>query len=151
MFSISKLFFPIPSIKIVGFEDILRAIKNPQTCIIINTLHTTEQYCLIQSTLAIQLEEARINSLIENYETKKINIIVYGRNCQDTTTETKCKQLINLGFSNVFLYTSGLFEWGLMQDIYGVKAFPTTAKIDDILRFKPVSIIQDMKIPLITW
>jgi hypothetical protein len=141
MFSLTKFLFPPATLRTVGFEDILHAIKNPHNCLVINTLHTTEQYCLILSTLAIHLEEKRINELIDNYETKKVHILVYGRNSQDITAETKCKQLLALGFSNVYLYTSGLFEWCLLQDIYGYKAFPTTNTIDDILRFKPAKMI----------
>ena len=68
---------------------------------------------------------------------KKIHIIVYGKNNTDDTAEKKYQQLIDLGFSNVYLYYGGLFEWLLLQDIYGETEFPTTKKVLDILKYKP--------------
>jgi hypothetical protein len=41
----------------------------------------------------------------------------------------------------VFVYTGGLFEWLMLQDIYGETDFPTTKKELDILRFKPNKIL----------
>jgi hypothetical protein len=49
--------------------------------------------------------------------------------------EKKYKQLISFGFQEVYVYTGGLFEWVLLQDIYGIKEFPTTTVVLDILRF----------------
>ena len=40
----------------------------------------------------------------------------------------KYDQLIGLGFVNVFIYPGGLFEWLLLQDIYGYDNFPTQNK-----------------------
>ena len=34
------------------------------------------------------------------------------------------------------IYIGGLFEWLLLQDIYGDDEFPTTTKIIDILKYK---------------
>ena len=53
---------------------------------------------------------------------------------------TKYTQLLNLGFTNVYIYPGGLFEWLCLQDIYGFENFPTTKKELDILRFKGRSI-----------
>jgi hypothetical protein len=39
---------------------------------------------------------------------------------------------------DIYLYVGGLFEWMLLQDIYGKEEFPTTTKVLDILRYKPV-------------
>jgi hypothetical protein len=33
----------------------------------------------------------------------------------------------------------GMFEWLLMQDVYGFDEFPTTTKICDILKFRSPS------------
>ena len=44
---------------------------------------------------------------------------------------------MKLGFQKVFIYQGGMFEWLLLQDIYGHKEFPTTKKILDILKYKP--------------
>ena len=46
---------------------------------------------------------------------------------------------MSLGFYNVYLYNGGLFEWLLLQDIYGFDEFPTTKKELDILKYKPKS------------
>ena len=64
-------------------------------------------------------------------------IVIYGKNCNDDTTNKKYQQLLTLGFYNIFLYTGGLFEWLLLQDIYGKELFPTTKKEVDILKYKP--------------
>jgi hypothetical protein len=65
------------------------------------------------------------------------NIILYGRNCNDETFLKKYNQLIGLGFSNIYMYSGGIFEWLLLQEIYGSDEFPTTEKFLDILKYKP--------------
>ena len=62
--------------------------------------------------------------------------MVYGKNCADTTATKKAIQLRTLGFVNVCVYGGGLFEWLLLQDIYGKPEFKTTSKIVDILKYK---------------
>ena len=57
-------------------------------------------------------------------------------NSQDSTTQKKYEQLLSLGFYNVFIYNGGLFEWLLLQDIYGKELFLTTAPERDILNYK---------------
>jgi len=52
----------------------------------------------------------------------------------------KYDQLVKLGFSNVFIYLGGLFEWLMLQDIYGYDEFPTTKKELDILKYKAANI-----------
>ena len=66
-----------------------------------------------------------------------ICIYVYGKHNLDETAYKKYEQLIQLGFTNAYLYIGGLFEWLLLQDIYGDEDFPTTKKELDILKFKP--------------
>ena len=51
----------------------------------------------------------------------------------------KYDQLIGLGFVNIFIYPGGLFEWLMLQDIYGNEIFPTTKKELDILKYKSKS------------
>jgi hypothetical protein len=51
--------------------------------------------------------------------------------------ETKYDQLVGLGFKSVYIYPGGLFEWLLLQDIYGFDEFPTTKRVLDILKYKP--------------
>ena len=45
---------------------------------------------------------------------------------------------------NTKLYIGGLFEWLLLQDIYGDDEFKTTKKELDILKFKPQSNLSTM-------
>ena len=54
----------------------------------------------------------------------------------DNSTNNKYKQLTDFGFKNVFVYRGGLFEWLLLQDIYGEEQFKTTTKVIDILKYK---------------
>ena len=123
------------SMQKINYEDIQYVIKN-QAHILINTLSEKEQECLIPNTVNVNQEEEIINQLIRNGN-KQIKIIVYGRNCNDEKIYTKYNQLTSLGFYNIFLYTGGIFEWLLLQDIYGAKEFPTTKKEIDLLKYKP--------------
>jgi hypothetical protein len=102
--------------------------------IIINTLPEDDQACLIEKTTPAADETARIEALIAAGEYNK-KIVVYGYNCADTKPEKKARQLAGLGFSNVQVYRGGLFEWLLLQDIYGSSNFPTTSVERDIMRF----------------
>jgi hypothetical protein len=122
------------TIQKINYEDIQFVLKN-QGHLLINTLSEKEQDCLIPNTVNINQEEEFIITLIKNGN-KQIKIIVYGKNSNDEKIYTKHNQLTSLGFYNVFLYTGGLFEWLLLQDIYGAKDFPTTKKELDLLRFK---------------
>ena len=126
------------SYKKINFEDIQYAIQKPNEYIIINTLPISEQDCLIKNTLAYEQEEKTINDLLNNYDLNNKKIIIYGKNANDETAEKKYSQLRTLGFSEIYLYSGGLFEWLLLQDIYGNAEFPTSKKILDILKYKAV-------------
>ena len=128
------------SIRKINFEDIQYVIKNPEIHLLINTLNEADQDCLIPNTQNIKNEEEIINKLLHNGN-KNIKIIIYGRNCNDEKIYIKYHQLTRLGFYNVYIYSGGLFEWLLLQDIYGSNEFPTTKKELDILRFKPNKIL----------
>jgi len=121
----------------ISFEDVQFILKSSYKTdfIIINTLPITEQECLIKNTISYDSEEKIINELMTKYEFKKYKFIIYGKHSNDDSVEKKAKQLLNLGFSNVFVYPGGLFEWMLLQDIYGFDEFPTTKKVLDILKF----------------
>lgn len=124
------------SIKKINFEDIQNA--NLDTVIIINTLDKHEQSCLIKGTLDLNKEEVTINNLIKTNNMNKI-IYIYGKNCNDDKIYLKYNQLMLLGFTNVYIYLGGLFEWLLLQDIYDSKNFKTTCVELDILKYKPKS------------
>ena len=123
------------SIPRVNFEDIQFSIKNRDTTIIINTLSATQQDCLIQNTVPSYQEEEMINSLIKTGR-KDVKLILYGKNASDDVVFKKYQQLVQLGFYYVYIYPGGLFEWMLLQDIYGADDFPTTKKELDILKYK---------------
>ena len=122
-------------IKKINFEDMQTVIKNPEIYLIINTLPPSEQTCLIVNTTFATDEENIINKFMK--ENKNIRIVIYGKNCNDDTTNKKYQQLLSLGFYNIFLYTGGMFEWLMLQDIYGKELFPTTKKELDLLKYKP--------------
>jgi hypothetical protein len=120
----------------INFEDMQNVCKNREAYILINTLPATEQNCLIFNTIAPQQEETIMNNFLQNGR-KNMRIIIYGKNCNDDTANKKYEQLLKLGFRNVYIYVGGLFEWLLLQDIYGTSEFPTTSKQLDILKYKP--------------
>ena len=55
--------------------------------------------------------------------------------------QKKYQQLIALGFYNVFIYSGGMFEWLMLQDIFGNDIFPTNKKEFDFLKYKPQQIL----------
>jgi len=127
------------SVRKINFEDVQTVIKNPELYILINTLPNTEQQCLIVNTTSIEQEESLINIYMK--QNKDVRIIVYGKNCNDETVHKKYNQLISIGFYNVFIYPGGIFEWLVLQDIYGNELFPTTKKELDFLKYKPPQIL----------
>lgn len=126
-----------PSVNKISYEDIQYILKRPVHTLIINTLDRTSQTCLIPNTVKIDNEESIINTHIQHLNT---HIIVYGRHSNDESIYKKYSQLLGLGFTNVYVYTGGLFEWLCLQDIYGKDLFPTTAQELDILKYKPRSL-----------
>ena len=128
------------SIQKISYEDVQFVLKNQGHLLLINTLSENEQECLIPNTVNIKQEEEFINTLIKNGN-KHIKIIIYGKNSNDEKIYTKYNQLVALGFYNVFIYTGGLFEWLLLQDIYGKEKFQTTSKTLDLLKYKPPTIL----------
>ena len=123
------------SMKKINYEDMQTVIKNPEVYLIINTMSPSDQKCLIINTTLAEEEEPLINKYLK--ENRNIRIIVYGKNCNDESAQKKYQQLLSLGFYNIFVYTGGMFEWLLMQDIYGKDLFPTTKKEVDLLKYKP--------------
>lgn len=122
----------IENIKLINFDYLYNNLNN--NIILINTLPESEQDCLIINTLSIKDEIQEINNLLCKDKNKEI--IIYGKNCSDNSVFKKYLQLNNLGFKNIKIYNGGLFEWLLLQDIYGNDKFITTENIVDILKFK---------------
>ena len=127
------------SIKKINYEDMQTVVKNPEIYMLINTLPVDNQDCLIATTVSVEKEEAAINKYLK--ENRGIKIIIYGKNCNDELVDKKYQQLLTLGFSNIYVYTGGLFEWLLLHDIYGKEMFPIInnngKKNIDILKYKP--------------
>jgi len=107
---------------------------NDTTSIIINTLDEKNQKCLIKNTIAIDKEVEFLNAQLT--KDKSIRITIYGMNSCDLSTIKKYDQLVSFGFYNVYIYQGGLFEWLILQDIYGKELFPTTATERDFLKYK---------------
>ncbi len=127
----------------VSYEDIqmvvYRNMHVQHSTLLINTLPPTLQHCLIKTTLDIRFEERIVNSLI--HKNPNIMIIVYGKNSNDITILHKYEQLVKLGFTNVHIYTGGIFEWMLLHEIYGKDLFKITNYDIDILRYRPKSVL----------
>lgn len=117
----------LSSISRINFEnvnDFTRGNKYPDA-LLINTLPKSEQHFLISKTLLINEEVDRINELLSTGQ-KNAVIFIYGKNSHDNTIYAKYEQLCNLGFTNCHVYDGGMFEWLLLQDVYGLDEFPTT-------------------------
>ena len=123
----------IQTISKVSFEDIQENIRNPYAYII-HTLPEHNEGCLIKTTLTAQQEVALMNKLLKKGTSQPI--IVYGMNANDESAYKKYVELKNLGFKNASLYPGGLFEWLLLQDIYGDENFPTSKKELDLLKYR---------------
>ena len=129
-----------PFFRKINFEDMKLVLRNPEAYILINTLPIQEQQCLLPFTIPCGEEEQRINQFLQE-KRKTISIILYGKHSNDETLFRKYDQLIKLGFTNVYMYCGGLFEWLLLQDIYGREDFPTTTKELELLKYKPNAIL----------
>lgn len=129
------------SVKKIGFEDIKYILSRGTKFIIINTLDEKDQNCLIKGTTLPKDEVVIINKALTN---PNLTIIIYGKNYNDDKIYEKYHKLLQLGFVNVYVYPGGIFEWLLLQDIYGEKEFPTTTIEIDILKFKPMPVINNL-------
>lgn len=127
----------------VSYEDIQMVVYRnshvQHSTLLINTLPPSLQHCLIKTTVDIRFEERVINALI--HKNPDIMIIVYGKNSNDITILHKYDQLVKLGFTNVHIYTGGIFEWMLLHEIYGKELFKITKYEIDILRYRPKSVL----------
>ena len=128
------------SIRKISFEDLTDTVfKNKHMYVIINTLSHHEQDCLIENTLPAGMEEQVVNQLLAT--NKGMSIVLYGKNTGDDSVSRKYQQLNKLGFTNIYVYLGGLFEWLVMQEIYGDEMFPTTAKPRDLYAYRSPKIL----------
>lgn len=146
-----KTWMNSPSFRKIGFDDVKYSMKYPAEHILINTLSLNLQENIIQGTIPASMEESVINKIIEECDNGRIKVVVYGRNAADESAEKKAKQLLSLGFSEVFLYSGGMFEWLLLQEVYGYSEFPTTfvpgkGKTVDLLKYRPEKQFQILRL-----
>ena len=135
------------SLRKLNFEDMKEVLRQRDKYILINTLPAGEQDCLILHSLTSSLEENTINRILQKNKTMQFNrthIVCYGKNGNDATVYKKYEQLVGLGLQPVYVYTGGMFEWLMLQDIYGFDEFPTTRKELDFIRFRsPPSLLDE--------
>jgi hypothetical protein len=127
----------------VNYEDIQMVVHQnihvQHSTLLINTLPSSLQHCLIRTTIDERFEERTVNAFIQ--KNPHIMIIVYGKNSNDITILHKYEQLVKLGFTNVYIYTGGIFEWMLLYEVYGKELFKITRYEIDILRYRPKSVL----------
>jgi hypothetical protein len=124
----------------VGFEDVIAMRGRAGAgagALIINTLPAAAQHCVIAGTVDCGDEETRINALVRAGAASNTAVLIYGEHACDPAPETKRAQLRGLGFVDVMVYVGGLFEYLLLQDIYGADAFPTRGRETDLLSRRP--------------
>jgi rhodanese-related sulfurtransferase len=117
----------------LNFEDMQWSIETQPT-LIISTLSQERQGCLIASTVPLSNEADTVNKCLK--KDTAIRIVVYGESASDDTIVAKYSQLTGLGFTNVYVYPGGMFEWLLLQDVYGEEMFKTIGSEVDILKYK---------------
>jgi hypothetical protein len=144
-----NIFERTPISKKIGFED-MKIVLNSRIngeYILINTMPIHFQNNLILGTINGLLEESIINRFLDNYEMKRIKIVLYGMNSQDNSPEKKSEQFASLGFTEIYIYTGGMFEWLLLQELYSDSEFPTTGKtkFSDILNYKGTTVLSTVK------
>tara|TARA_B100000963_G_scaffold361870_1_gene400441 strand:+ start:4998 stop:5432 length:435 start_codon:yes stop_codon:yes gene_type:complete len=131
-----NIFKNYESINKINYENIQEIIKNNTSdCYLINTMSNETQNVIIPNTIQYNNEEELINNLISKSKFD-CKIIIYGKNCNDETIYKKYLQLKQYGFIRLYIYVGGIFEWLLLQDIYGKDLFPTNGFTLDILKYK---------------
>ena len=126
---------------VIGFEDVKYAVGNDDYYII-NTLQHNQQNTLIKNTINSENEEELINQVLNDYKLPDKPFIIYGKNSCDDSVNKKYDQLIKLGFKDVYIYRGGLFEWLLLNEIFGNKEIPLNHEnmnINEILKYRETS------------
>jgi hypothetical protein len=114
----------------INYEELQSKIGT--SIILLNTLSSEDQKYLIKGTLNAMYEIGIMNEQLK--KNKNVEIIIYGKDHYDISVIKKYNQLKKLGFKNVSIYFGGLFEWALLQDIYGSSNFQTDGQIKDPLQ-----------------
>jgi len=141
----SSILFKAP-VSNIGFDDILVALKDKTRYIFISTMPVDMQNALIPNTIPCSDEATTINRIMDEFNTAKYTLIVYGKNACDTDPSKKYEQLWNLGFSDIHIFPGGMFEYILLNDMYGEKLFPISGSNGtgspvvtvDIMTYRPI-------------
>jgi len=125
------------AIKKVNFDDIIMISKDSKH-FLIHVMEKEDEDLLIKGTLSINEEIEKMNSLLSS-EKMNVTIVIYGKNTDDVSKVIRrYRQLNEMGFSNVYVYLGGLFEWLLLQEIYGNDEIKTNNICKkNILDYKP--------------
>ena len=131
------------AIKKANFDDVIMISKcskdlTKNNHILIHVMEKEDQDLLIKGTLLIDQEIEKMNSLLSSGK-KDATIVIYGKNTDDVSKVIgRYRQLCEMGFSNVHVYLGGLFEWLLLQEIYGNNEIQTNMVCKkNILYYKP--------------
>ena len=108
--------------------------------VLISTFPETEQLVLIKGTTTVENELSSVETALRT----SCPIIVYGRNANDETICKKYRQLQRLGHKHVYVYFGGMWEWLLLQDVYGADEFETTS-YGEPLSFRPESDLRKIR------
>lgn len=131
------------SVTKIGFQDVQRVLREQsedrltQSTLLLSTLQVNEQQCLIAGTRRAEEEEQVVNQLLKSTQHANVSVVVYGKHGCDETACARAEQLRSLGFAKVYWYVGGLFEWLILQDMYGEKQFATSGKELDLLKYMP--------------
>jgi len=124
--------------KHIGFEDVKEALK--KNYILLNVLPNNMQTTLIKNTLAAESEEQTINTMINDYNVPDTPVLIYGTHSCDDKPQKKYDQLRGLGLGEIYIYNGGIFEWLLLNELYGDDEFPIdhiSSDRVDILKYRP--------------
>jgi hypothetical protein len=132
------------AIKKANFDDVIMISKElsknsaKKTQILIHVMDKDDEELLIKNTLSINEEIEKINSLL-SLRKMDVTIVIYGKNTDNVSKVVRrYKQLCDMGFFNVYVYLGGLFEWLLLQEIYGNNEIQTNNICKrNILDYKP--------------
>ena len=93
---------------------------------LITVMDRNESDKVIKGTIPFNEEESTMNSIIKQNKVDNVTVIVYGKDACDERIYTKAKQMMELGFNRIRIYTGGMFEWNLLVELYGDENFPTS-------------------------
>jgi len=123
------IMYSLPSYKYYEVKN-----KMNQDIILINTMPLNRQDCLIKGTVKAIYEEEYMNKILKTNKNKEI--ILYGIHHTDLSVIKKYNQLKKLGFNNVHIYFGGMYEWLLLQEVFGTINFEIDGIIKDIVEYK---------------